>query len=49
MRWLAAGANYSIKQLAAEKETCFDFGTGVGRRVEINVTDEKGHYLLNKM
>ncbi len=48
-RWLDAGADYSIKHLAAEKGIYFDSGTGAGRGVEINVTDEKGHCLLNKI
>ncbi|CEG11495.1 conserved hypothetical protein [groundwater metagenome] len=48
-RWLAAGADYNIKHLAAEKGIYFDSGTGAGRGVEINVTDEKGHCLLNKI
>lgn len=48
-RWLAAGADYSIKHIAAKKGIYFDAGTGAGRGVEINVTDEKGRGLLDKI
>jgi len=48
-RWLEAGANYTIKHIAAEKGIYFDAGTGAGNGVEINVTDEKGQSLLGKV
>jgi len=48
-KWIEAGADYNIKHLTAEKGIYFDAGTGAGRGVEINVTDEKGHSLLDKV
>ena len=48
-KWLAAGADYNIKHIAAKKGIYFDAGTGGGRGVEISVTDEKGSSLLDKI
>jgi ribonuclease HI len=48
-RWLEAGANYKIKHLAAEVGIYFDAGTGGGKGVEINVTDNRGNGLLWKV
>lgn len=48
-RWLEAGADYAIKHLASEKGVYFDAGTGAGKGVEINVTNEKGKGLLSKV
>lgn len=48
-RWLEAGANYRIKHIAAESGIYFDAGTGGGNGVEINVTDARGHGLLNNV
>jgi ribonuclease HI len=48
-RWLAAGANYRIKHIAAEAGIYFDAGTGGGNGVEINVADACGHGLLYKV
>ena len=48
-RWLEAGADYSIKNIAGEKGIYFDSGTGAGKGVEINVTNEKGESLLDKV
>lgn len=48
-RWLAAGADYGIKHMAAEKGVYFDAGTGAGKGVEVSVTDERGRGLLNKI
>ncbi|MCK9578509.1 ribonuclease H family protein [bacterium] len=45
-RWLDAGADYSIKHIAAEKGVYFDAGTGGGNGTEINITDENGNSLL---
>jgi ribonuclease HI len=45
-KWLAAGANYSIKHLTAEDGVYFDAGTGPGNGVEISVTDRRGKSLL---
>jgi len=47
--WLEAGADYKIKHLTTEKGIYFDAGTGAGHGVEINVTDEKGTSLLDKV
>jgi ribonuclease H-related protein len=46
--WLRAGADYSVKHIAAKPGVYFDSGTGAGRGVEINVTDENGKSLLGK-
>lgn len=46
-RWLDAGADYTIKHIAAERGIYFDAGTGSGRGVEISVTDEKCNNLLD--
>jgi len=48
-RWLSAGADYSVKHLAAEKGIYFDAGTGGGNGTEINVTDENGKSLLKNI
>lgn len=48
-RWLAAGADYGIKHIAAEKGIYFDAGTGAGKGVEVSVTDENGRSLLDKI
>ena len=48
-RWLEAGANYSVKHIAAEAGIYFDAGTGGGKGVEINVTDNRGNGLLWKV
>lgn len=48
-RWLEAGADYNVKHIASEKGVYFDSGTGAGQGVEINVTDEKGRGLLDKI
>ncbi len=48
-RWLDAGADYNIKHIAAQKGIYFDAGTGAGRGVEINVADERGQGLLDKI
>lgn len=48
-RWLAAGANYQIKHIAAESGIYFDAGTGGGNGVEINVADARGNGLLFKV
>ncbi len=48
-RWLAAGANYQIKHIAAESGVYFDAGTGGGNGVEINVADARGNGLLFKV
>jgi ribonuclease HI len=48
-RWLAAGADYSLKHTASQKGIYFDAGTGAGKGVEISVTNEIGDSLLNKM
>ena len=45
-RWLKAGADYGIKHIARRKGIYFDAGTGSGRGVEINVSDEKGNSLM---
>ena len=49
--WLKQGANYGVKiqkfWLAAG--IYFDAGTGRGAGVEISITDERGHDLLNKI
>jgi ribonuclease H-related protein len=47
--WLESGADYNVKHIAAKKGVYFDSGTGAGRGVEINVTDEKGKSLLGKI
>ncbi|MFA5746850.1 MAG: viroplasmin family protein [Candidatus Paceibacterota bacterium] len=48
-KWLEAGADYSIKHIAAEEGIYFDAGTGPGNGVEASVTDEKGRALLKKI
>lgn len=48
-RWLNAGADYSLKHIAGEKGLYFDAGTGAGKGVEVNVTDESGNSLLGKI
>jgi ribonuclease H-related protein len=48
-RWLDGGADYNVKHIAAKKGIYFDSGTGAGRGVEINVTNEKGNSLLGKV
>jgi len=49
--WLEAGANYEKKEPRAkspiEAGIYFDAGTGRGRGVEVNVTDERGEGLLD--
>jgi ribonuclease HI len=56
--WLKAGANYEIKESRPstgrqtlkkplESGVYFDAGTGRGKGVEVNVTDEKGKSLLS--
>ena len=45
-KWLDLGADYSIKRVATKKGLYFDAGTGGGRGVEINVTNENGDDLL---
>ena len=45
-KWLEAGADYTIKHIDLEKGIYFDAGTGSGRGVEINITNEKGESLL---
>jgi ribonuclease HI len=47
-RWLEAGADYSLKHIASQKGIYFDAGTGAGKGVEINVTDETGNSLLSQ-
>jgi len=44
--WLNAGADYKLKNIAAEDGIYFDSGTGAGNGVEINVTDKIGKKLL---
>ncbi len=46
--WLAAGADYGLKK-SFEPGIYFDAGTGRGDGVEVSVTDEKGHSLLDKI
>lgn len=48
-RWLEAGADYAIKHLAKEEGIYFDAGTGAGVGVQINVTDQNGKSLLNRI
>lgn len=48
-RWLDTGADYDIKHIASEKGIYFDSGTGAGYGVEINIADERGRSLLNKI
>jgi|WetSurMetagenome_2_1015567.scaffolds.fasta_scaffold271457_2 ribonuclease H-related protein len=48
-RWLEAGASYSLKHIAGEKGIYFDAGTGSGNGTEINVSDESGSPLLEKV
>ncbi|MDD3919543.1 MAG: viroplasmin family protein [Candidatus Pacebacteria bacterium] len=48
-RWLEAGADYAIKHLAAEEGIYFDAGTGAGKGVQINVTDQNGKSLLHRI
>ncbi len=48
-RWLDAGADYSVKHIAAKPGIYFDAGTGAGNGVEINVTDARGNGLLWKV
>jgi len=48
-RWLDAGADYSVKHIAAKKGLYFDAGTGSGNGTEINVSNELGEPLLEKM
>ena len=48
-RWLEAGADYSVKHIAAEPGIYFDAGTCGGNGVEINVTDNRGNGLLWKV
>jgi len=48
-RWLNAGANYAIKHLASEEGIYFDAGTGAGKGVQINVTNQNGESLLGKI
>jgi len=48
-KWLEAGADYSIKHIALEEGIYFDAGTGGGKGVEINVTNEKGESILRGM
>ena len=45
-RWLEAGADYSVKHIAADAGIYFDAGTGAGTGVEISVTDARGSGLL---
>ncbi|MGD0577022.1 MAG: ribonuclease H family protein [Candidatus Staskawiczbacteria bacterium] len=46
--WLEAGADYKLKNVAAENGIYFDAGTGGGNGVEINVTDKKGKSLVKE-
>jgi ribonuclease H-related protein len=48
-KWIEAGADYSLKHIAAEKGIYFDAGTGGGKGVEVNVTDEKGKSYIKKL
>ena len=49
--WLGAGANYEMKEPRVKKPIepgiYFDAGTGRGKGVEVNVTDERGKSLLS--
>ena len=47
--WLEFGADYKLKNIAAEEGIYFDAGTGSGRGVEINVTDRKGKSFVKKL
>jgi ribonuclease HI len=47
--WLDAGADYKIKNIAAEDGIYFDSGTGAGNGVEINVTDKMGKSFIKKL
>jgi ribonuclease HI len=48
-RWLQMGADYSLKNTAAEDGVYFDAGTGAGRGVEISVTDKNGKTILGEV
>jgi len=47
--WLAAGADYNLKHIAAEVGIYFDAGTGGGGNVRIRITDEKGEDLIDNV
>ena len=47
--WLEAGADYSIKKIAAEDGIYFDAGTGSGKGVEIKVADKNGKTFIKKL
>jgi ribonuclease HI len=46
--WLEAGADYKIKHVGLKDGIYFDAGTGAGKGVEVNVTNEKGEGLRAK-
>lgn len=46
--WLGAGADYKVKHVGLKKGIYFDAGTGAGKGVEVNVTNEKGEGLREK-
>lgn len=48
-RWLEAGADYSVRHLAAIKGIYFDAGTGSNGVTRANVTDENGKGLLHEI